>query len=155
MKALIEWNPELSIGIEEIDEQHKVLVGLLNRMFEAVVERSDHVVVHEILNELIQYTVIHFAVEESLMRIFNYPEYEIHKAHHEDLKIQVLELQNRLKNSHEPVSMDVLHFLRNWLRKHILIEDHKLGPFFMSKGLESHWSQRSWSGKIWDSIFGK
>ena len=72
MGRFVEWSDELSVGVEEIDEQHKVLVGLVNEMHEAIHQRHGSEVVQEILAKLADYTRIHFAVEESLMRILNY-----------------------------------------------------------------------------------
>ncbi|OUD12891.1 bacteriohemerythrin [Thioflexithrix psekupsensis] len=152
MKNLVEWTEELSVGIQEIDEQHKILVSLLNRMHEGIIMGQDKQVINGILNELAQYTVIHFAVEESLMRIFDYPEYDLHKKHHEELTHQVIELQAKLKIDQDAISMEVLHFLRHWLTYHILGDDKKYGPFLLDRGLQGSWSQRSWMGKIWSHL---
>lgn len=153
MKNLVEWSDDLSVGIEEIDEQHKILVSLLNRLHENIVKGTDLNEVSLVLKELAQYTVIHFAVEESLMRIFDFPEYEAHKKHHEELTVQVIELQKKVDSGEKAISMEVLHFLRHWLTYHILGDDKKYTPFFLKHGLKSQWSQRSWMGKIWNNVF--
>lgn len=152
MKPLVEWTDELSVGVQEIDEQHKILVGLVNRMYESIIRRTDRQEINVILNELAQYTVIHFAVEESLMRIFDYPDYDAHKKHHQELINQVVELQHKTAANEASVSMEVLHFLRHWLTYHILNDDKKYGPFLLGKGLKPTWSEKSWVGKIWDSM---
>ncbi|MCB1766851.1 MAG: hemerythrin family protein, partial [Candidatus Competibacteraceae bacterium] len=85
MVKFIEWSNALSIGIEEIDAQHKVLVDLLNQVHEAIQQRHGVEVTNEIVEQLGEYTRIHFAVEESLMRILHYPEYERHKDEHDRL----------------------------------------------------------------------
>src|SRR5512140_2145124 len=69
-RAHIEWSDELSVGIQEIDEQHKVLVGLVNDMHRAIHEHHGRDTARAILEKLGDYTRVHFAVEESLMRIF-------------------------------------------------------------------------------------
>ncbi|ALG68006.1 bacteriohemerythrin [Beggiatoa leptomitoformis] len=152
MKPLVEWTDELSVGVQEIDEQHKILVGLVNRMYEAIVKRTDKDEIKRVLDELAQYTVIHFAVEESLMRIFDYPEYENHKKHHEELTKQVFDLQKKVATGEGTVSIEVLHFLRHWLTHHILQDDKKYGPFLLGKGLKPSWSEKTWVGKIWEYI---
>ena len=64
------WSDDLSVGLQEIDEQHKILITLINRLFtEAIMQKADQSVVSKILNELVQYTIVHFSVEESLFRI--------------------------------------------------------------------------------------
>lgn len=155
MKNLIDWTDDLSVGIEEIDEQHKILVGLLNRLYQAIITRTDNSVMNEILHELTEYTVVHFAVEESLMRIFDYPDYEEHKHHHQELTQQVFELKNKVKSGKTSVSMEVLNFLRHWLTNHIQMEDKRYSPFFLSRGLKKSWSNRSWVDKMWNYVHHK
>jgi len=152
VKKFIEWTEDLSVGVQEIDEQHKVLVGLLNKLYEAIILRQDDPkTVRSIINELNQYTIIHFAVEESLMRIFDYPAYEEHKRHHQELTKQVIDLRRKLQTDDNAISMDLLNFLRHWLTEHIMGDDKKYGPFLLERGLTKKW-QRSWVGKIWDTI---
>ncbi|HCK80303.1 MAG TPA: hemerythrin, partial [Candidatus Competibacteraceae bacterium] len=47
------------------------------------------------------------------------------------------------------------HFLRKWLREHIMGTDKKYTGFFLEKGLKGSWNKRSWIGKIWDSVYSK
>ncbi len=152
MKNLVEWTKDLSVGIEEIDEQHKVLVGLVNRLYQGIIHQADVALVQQVFNELVQYTVIHFSVEESLMRIFDYPAYDDHKHCHQELTKQVFDLQNKFKSGKTTISMELLTFLRKWLTNHILVEDKKYTSFFLERGLKPSWSQRSWVGKIWHLV---
>ena len=152
-KLFVEWTDKLSVGIEEIDEQHKILINLINRLFtETVVHQAtSNDVIEEILHELIEYTVIHFAVEESLFRIFHYPGTESHTSHHDELKAQVLEIQQKVKQGEVVVNVELLMFLKKWLEHHILYEDKLYGPFLLSQGVKSSWEKKSWLGKIWQS----
>lgn len=154
MTNFVDWTDELSVGIEEIDEQHKVLVNLINRLFdETVVHQSGSAtttaVMEEILHELVEYTVIHFAVEESLFRIFDYPETEVHVRHHNELKVQVIDIQKKVKAREAVVNTELLMFLKKWLENHILHEDKLYGPFLIKQGVKSSWAKRSWLGRIW------
>ena len=149
-KPFTEWNDELSVGIEEIDAQHKLLVGLVNKLYEqTIVHQADTAVLDAILHELIEYTVIHFAVEESLFRIFDYPFTEIHTQHHNDLKAQVLEIQQKVKRGETAVNIELLLFLQKWLQHHILEEDKLYGPFLLQQGVKSHSPKSSWLGRLW------
>ncbi len=152
MKNYVEWSDELSVGIQEIDEQHKILITLLNRLYEAIIMQTEEERIETILTELSQYTVIHFAVEESLMRIFDYPYYEEHKKNHQKLTDQVVELQKKFINDQVSISMEILHFLRHWLTEHIQRDDKKYAPYLVQKGLKPTWAKRSWVGKIWNVI---
>jgi len=149
-KHFAEWTDDLSVGIEEIDVQHKILVGLVNRLYdETIVHQATAEVLDGILNELVEYTVIHFAVEESLFRIFDYPATEIHTRHHDELKAQVLDLQAKVKRGEVTINTKLLVFLKNWLQHHILEEDKLYGPFLVQQGVKSSSPKSSWLSRLW------
>lgn len=151
-KEYFPWSESFSVGLQEIDEQHKILVALINRLFnEAILQKADKAIVSSILTELIQYTIIHFSVEESLFRIFDYPEGEAHQKQHEQLKKTVLDFQRKFESG-APIDTELMGFLRKWLKDHIMINDKKYAPFFLEKGFKASGSKRSWTGKIWDSV---
>ena len=91
----MEWNEQYSVSIEEIDNQHKIIIDLINKVDAAAQNHKELEQLPAILQELIDYTRTHFAVEESLMRIFNYPDYEPHKQKHDDLVHKVLKFQEQ------------------------------------------------------------
>jgi len=148
MSELLEWVDALSVGIEEIDNQHKELVRLLNQLHTAIWEKHGSAASMEILDKLVEYTRVHFTVEESLMRILGYPDYEHHRQEHEKLISQVIELQRKLKSGEANISFELLHFLKNWLTHHILGTDKAYAPYFLSKGAKSTSSKKSF-WKLW------
>lgn len=148
MGALLTWSDDLSVGIQEIDEQHKVLVGLLNDLHESVLSRHGREASGEILDRLAEYTRIHFTVEESLMRILNYPGYERHKAEHESLIKQVSELQQKFSEEGLNISMNLLNFLKDWLGEHITHSDKHYGPYFLDKGAQKTWKSTTWLKRL-------
>jgi hemerythrin len=91
---------------------------------------------------------VHFTVEESLMRILGYPEYEDHHEEHDKLIRQVVELQQKLKSGKANISFELLHFLRGWLSHHILETDKAYVPYFLSKGVERGSAKKSF-WKFW------
>ena len=151
MSEFINWSDELSVGIEEIDEQHKVLVNLVNRMHDAIDEHHGSDVVIDILSELADYTKIHFAVEESLMRILDYPGYEEHKEIHDELLEHVVELQQKVASGKTAISFELMHFLKSWLSKHIMEEDMQYSGFFLSVGAKPQLKKKSWIKRLWGS----
>ena len=151
MSEFIIWTDELSVGIEEIDEQHKVLVNLINKMHTAIEEHHGSDVVSEILSELADYTKIHFAVEESLMRILDYPGYEDHKVIHDELLDNVLELQKKVAFGKTAISFELMHFLKSWLSKHIMEEDMQYTGFFIAAGAKRELKTKSWIQRLWGS----
>lgn len=152
MSDLVVWNEELSVGIQEIDEQHKVLVALLNQLHDAIRHRHGNDAAGEILERLAEYTKVHFTVEESLMRILGYPGYDEHKLHHEDLIRQMNELREKMRTGHASISFELLYFLRNWLTNHIQEGDQRYVAFFLKKGVERTWSKKSWLSRFWDTV---
>jgi hemerythrin len=157
-KDFVEWTDDLSVGIEEIDAQHKILIKLINRLYdETFVHNAEGPVLNEILNELVEYTIIHFAVEESLFRIFDYPGTEAHTQHHNELKAQVSDLQKKLKTGEATINKELMMFLRNWLQNHIIREDKLYSPFLIQQGVKSVSPKSSWLGRLWhkDAKHGK
>ena len=149
MAKFVEWSDVLSVGIEEIDAQHKVLVGLVNEMHEAIRLHHANEVVHGILNKLAEYTRIHFAVEESLMRILDYPDYEVHKAQHEELIRSVVDLQEKVASGKASVGFELMHFLKVWLTKHIIESDKHYGTHFLAAGAKPKLKKTSWISRLW------
>jgi len=136
---LFKWSDDYTVGVAEIDEQHKELVRLLNDLHQAIHERHGSDASRKILNELAEYTRVHFAVEESLMRITHYPDFENHKKIHESLIQQVVELQNKLDSGTAKISFELLHFLKQWLMHHIVESDKLFGAFFTHSKGNTHW----------------
>lgn len=154
MSEYISWSEDLSVGLQEIDEQHKILIRLINCLYnEAILKKADHSIIDHVLTELKQYTIIHFSVEESLFRLFDYPDADAHQKQHERLKEEVINVHTKFKNG-APVTIELMSFLRRWVKNHIMMDDKKYSPFFLEKGFRRNWSkQQSWVGKIWNSIY--
>lgn len=152
MDKFVEWSSALSVGIEEIDAQHQALIDLINAMQDAVVGNLAREQQLEILGRLAEYTKIHFAVEESLMRIFGYPEYERHKAQHEGLIRSMVDLQRRLDLDQAPVDAGLMRHLKHWLIDHILQSDQDYSRFFLAAGALSKHQVPSWSTRLWDHL---
>lgn len=146
---LIAWTRELSVGVDEIDAQHKTLVDLINQLHHAIMQHRAGGEATAILDRLIEYTRIHFAVEESLMRLFDYPDYEQHKASHEALIEEVNRLHARVVNDGKPVTFELLHFLKRWLTEHIMAEDQLYVPFFLARGVQARYHKPSWLQRLW------
>ncbi|MBB5189628.1 hemerythrin [Silvimonas terrae] len=153
MQTLVQWDDSLSVGIQEIDEQHKVLVNLLNELYEAIHRHQGRVASVDILGRLADYTRIHFTVEESLMRILGYPDYEEHKQHHEILISDLHAFQKRVEAG-DAVTFELLHFLRNWLTHHIQEGDTRYASFFLERGAQARWQKKGWLDRFWSGITG-
>jgi hemerythrin len=136
----VKWKPEYSVGVFIIDEQHKVLIELLNDLenLKSIDEKSqeNQESKSSILQRLDQYTKIHFITEEELMRIYGYDDLENHKKLHARFSEKVEAFNNFYHDDKMFLFDNVYNYLEGWLLKHIQGEDRKLGPFLNSKGLK-------------------
>jgi hemerythrin len=146
------WSEKYSVGIKEIDEQHKTLFTLINRLRHAIIHvdlnKEGRAVCGSILDELVDYTRIHFSLEQTLMHVGGYPEYEAHCKLHKNLVDEVEALQEKIASGKAAINFELLQFLHNWLTKHILGEDMKYGMYFKKhdqsqKRNVDEWTERS------------
>ena len=134
--AFVQWDQKLSVGIMQIDQQHQKLVGMVNEMYQAMAEGKGNDALDKVLKELVAYTRTHFATEEKLMQANGYPDFAGHKAQHDQLTKQVMELQADFKAGKVALSTKVATFLKDWLVKHIMGSDKKYAPFLQGKGIK-------------------
>ncbi len=118
-EAFFKWSDDYSVSIATIDEQHRELVNILNRLFFAVSKREGHKAIAGILDSLVLYTRTHFELEERLMKAAKYADYEHHKEEHKKLVAQLDELTRKFLLEDKPIYFEMLAFLRTWLREHI------------------------------------
>ena len=130
MKDLV-WDHILSVGIEEIDEDHRRLVDLYNILNHSVVEGAASDYVGAVLEELINCTAWHFSHEERLMLKYGYEGIEEHKMDHRDLIDGARELQQKYLQVGELDEKEDLAYLEHWLTEHILTADMRLGSYLI------------------------
>lgn len=133
--AFINWNDNLSVGIIQIDAQHKNLVNMINSLYEAMTSGKGKDIVPKIIKDMFGYAVTHFSTEEKLMQQYGYPEYEAHKREHEAFVKKVQEFNAELLKGNITITSNVANFLKTWLVNHIQVTDKKYGPFLREKGV--------------------
>lgn len=125
---LITWSDKYCLGLDEIDEQHQSLVDIINRIWQSIIVKSGSQAIFSLIAELEKYTLAHFAAEETLMRITDYPGLDRHKQEHQDFVDRVLKEKKQALTSGE-LSLDLMYFLRDWLVEHILVSDKNYADF--------------------------
>jgi hemerythrin len=130
------WNENLSVGVAEIDEQHKALINAVNALFEACSEGKGRKKIYETMEFLQNYVGTHFGDEEKLQRQCGYPDYISHKKLHSDFVTDFLKYKNQLET--EGTSIVLVGkfniFVSEWLLYHISREDKKIGEYKKSRG---------------------
>jgi len=119
--ALIEWTDDLNTGIQVIDNQHQRIVEYINKLDHAKSHHSREEV-GDVLDELVDYTLSHFAFEESLMEESGYAFINAHKKVHQLFVKRVADYQQRFKMGEE-IEDELMHTLRAWLINHIKNDD--------------------------------
>ena len=124
----MEWKKEYSVGIHEIDEQHKTLTECISSI-ERAVARYDRRSADAALARLADLAQVHFTVEESLMRIHDYPRLEEHADDHKQFSVHLRALQ-------EPfLATDIfrkrIEFLDAWWVKHVEKHDKSCALHFL------------------------
>lgn len=126
MKELV-WNSMLSVQVDEIDEDHRRLVGLFNILGHCVEDGDAADYIEAVMEELVSCTVWHFRHEERLMLKYGYEGFAEHKAEHQELIESARALQRRITQEGTPVSSEDIEYLEHWLTEHILTTDMSLG----------------------------
>lgn len=134
----IKWDDSLSVGVDLIDEQHKMLIQRIKDLSDAVNSRRAAGEIGKTLGFMIDYTEFHFSTEEKHMTELNYPEYDVHKQQHEEFKTTLNEMVMEFKEDGATAQLSdgVNNYLINWLVKHIKSIDTKLSGFLQEKGFE-------------------
>ena len=122
--AFFVWNETMSVGNQMIDRDHQKLVAYVNEMHAAMMAGRGRDIVGMILDKLVAYTKEHFAREEIVWKAGHYVNFAQHQMEHAELLKTVGEFHANYKAGSCTLSVDVMNFLRNWLKEHIMKSDH-------------------------------
>ena len=133
----ITWTSDLSVGIELIDEQHKMLIKHLNDLSMSLNSGQGPAKITTTLSFLIDYTNFHFNAEEKHMAVNGYSELENHKKMHEEFRTILSNMEEELKEDGATQSLadSIDTLLVKWLLEHIRMIDVAFGKFLKQKGV--------------------
>ncbi len=134
--TLIKWDDSFSVKVAEIDKQHQKLISMINELNDAMKQGKGNDVLGKIINELINYTVFHFSTEEKYFDQFGYPGKASHKNEHAAFVKKVSEFKDKFEKAEVGLSIEVMNFLKDWLKNHIKVIDMKYSQFFNEHGLK-------------------
>ena len=129
--SLFKWKNDFTVGIKELDDQHKSFFDILNRLGEAAGGNKGMEVVGPVLRQLSEYSRHHFTEEENWLKGIGDAGLQYQKKQHEFFISQVTDLQGRYSKGDANIPLSTVEFLRDWLLSHILEMDKKYGTFMI------------------------
>ncbi len=127
------WEGKYVLGLEEIDDQHRKLVNMINSLHEGLRDGKGREVTGTVLKSMMEYALYHFKTEEDLMQRFGFDGFTEHRAEHLTFMESVDGMAKRHEAGEYLVSLELNDFLKDWLADHILLTDRKYAPFLRSK----------------------
>jgi len=133
------WSPELSIGFDDIDSQHKELLERFNKLQAACRNGQGKEEIRELFDFLDNYVMEHFTDEERIMYLYKYPDIMAHQQVHLELitKLRKLKRQMHEYQISSSLVVDLTQTMFEWIVDHIQREDILLGKFLAKQSVES------------------
>ncbi|MDC0336012.1 bacteriohemerythrin [Pseudodesulfovibrio sp.] len=124
---IITWEHAYTVDVDRIDNQHKRLVEMINKAYDHAETMEEGEVLHDLLDDLRDYTLHHFGTEEAMMKGSGYPEEALHLEEHDHFR------EKMAGTELDPI--DIFKFLADWLRTHIQGTDKRFADYLIEKGL--------------------
>ena len=130
------WDERFSVGVGTLDEQHTVLFGILNDLYDAMKKGQAHAANRPPAAQAGQlYTPAFLFPKRRRWRPPAFPGLAAHRVLHRDLIQQVEKLDARFERNDIMLSVDLFNFLRDWLTNHIQKTDKEYGPWLIEHGV--------------------
>ncbi len=134
----IEWSDEYSVGIEAIDNQHKILLKMINSIIRTHDTTANPETVTNLISDMTKYAQEHFSAEENIMKENGYSKLDKHIEEHQAFIEKTVDLCSATYLEIGKVPAVLLNFLKEWLKSHILKTDMELKNFFNEKTINSN-----------------
>lgn len=132
MRDYITWQDDFSVGVEIIDEQHKVLLQVINTFLSSLEDNNDRFAIGRSLDQMIKYTEYHFYTEQLLLE--KHPDFLAHLNQHWQLLKRAKKIQSDFEQCFE-LKRDIFDFLLLWLKDHILGTDKLYFSYLLERNL--------------------
>lgn len=133
---ILKWREGYETGIEQMDTEHKKLIGIINQLYQAIRNQESHENNDSILLEMSNYADQHLQAEETLLEEHSYPAIAEQKISHDKYRVKIKELQGEFNKDAKEATQLIYNFLRIWWLNHIVEEDVKYGLFLWDKGVK-------------------
>ena len=138
--TIVSWEESYATGIMQIDNQHRELVKLTNKLYQACLaggETAD-TVFREAMHDMVEYVRYHFSAELEILNRIKYPQYKDHKSQHDTLVKQILQAVKDFEAGKKYVPHSFVRTLKDWVFGHIAFSDRFYAAFAvdqLNKGL--------------------
>ena len=126
MKKLFTWYKKYSVNNEELDNHHKALFDIFNRLYANCLAGSSSNSLEPLIAELVAYADYHFAAEEKYMTAVGYKDSDRHIAEHKLFAERILQFHGDKNAYHCENAKELIVFLGNWLLNHVMVEDKRI-----------------------------
>ena len=150
------WRNDWLLGIEQLDEDHRRMVHLLNLLFaapetpmtgagptETGVQTAETIVADaraillERLDEVIEHLRAHFAREEAFLHSIDFPGYDEHSSEHALQMAEFVQLRREiLGQGTDHLDAEIIGGIKRWFFNHVIAEDHRFAAYYFEKILE-------------------
>jgi hemerythrin-like metal-binding protein len=129
--TIVTWSEKYAVGIELIDNQHRELVNLTNKLYQAsrINESTLSQVFKDAMSQMVEYVRFHFTAELELLKRIKYPEYEKHKNLHDVLVKQILDSAKAAGEGKKFIPYKFTNDLKDWVFGHIAIFDQNYAAY--------------------------
>ena len=136
-KKILEWSPEYSVHVAEIDREHQIWFDLVNRLHEAMLAGKGVELLRTLSREMLKHTFDHFAHEEELMAAVRYPGLPSHLQQHDALRRSARAFMQRYERGEVTITIELMLFLSEWVKLHVTTTDRQLGEY-INKSRSTH-----------------
>jgi hemerythrin len=123
--SLFIWYKTYSVNNEELDNHHKALLDIINRLHDNCFGKDNTNCLDPIVEELVSYSSYHFTAEEQHMRNIGYKDIERHIVEHNEFAQKILRLQQVVNKNDFELTKELIVYIGNWICNHVLVKDKK------------------------------
>jgi hemerythrin len=132
---LFNWNQTYSVKVKRFDDDHQQLFAIINELYDGMMAKRGQEALQGVLAKLLAYTEEHFAGEEAVMRSAAYPQLQAQIDQHRAFANKIKEVAAQYKAGTIGISAELLNFLSDWLKKHIVGVDKQYSDYLNAKGI--------------------
>lgn len=125
---IVEWSDSFALGIDEIDRQHRALVGMINALDGSTHGDDRPETTARLLDELSDYARDHFALEERLMAGGGCTAEHVtrHCTEHVYFRSVLVDLKKDFTDRRTNITVPLIEYLVHWLLHHIVVVDRAM-----------------------------